>query len=69
MPGREPAPFWVTHPETDVVKNTIQYVNVSFLTKSGSLDIKLIEPASEDSHLLQLLRTKGGGITPPWVYV
>ena len=49
-------------PRTDIVKNTVQDVNVQFLAKSGSLDIKLIEPASENSNLLQFLRTKGEGL-------
>lgn len=49
-------------PRTDVVKNTVQDVNVQFLAKTGSLDIKLIEPASENSNLLQFLRTKGEGL-------
>ncbi len=49
-------------PKTAVVKNTIQDVNVQFLVKNSSLDTKLIEPASENSHLLQFLQTKGEGL-------
>jgi methylmalonyl-CoA/ethylmalonyl-CoA epimerase len=49
-------------PKTDVVKNTVQDVNVQFLGKEGSMDIKLIEPASEGSNLVHFLRTKGEGL-------
>jgi catechol 2,3-dioxygenase-like lactoylglutathione lyase family enzyme len=44
------------------VKNTIQDVNVQFLAKEGSLDIKLIEPASKESPLINFLRTRGEGL-------
>ena len=46
---------------TPVVMNTRQKVNVLFLSKSGSLDIKLIEPAGEDSPLWESLR-RGAGL-------
>jgi methylmalonyl-CoA/ethylmalonyl-CoA epimerase len=49
-------------PKTEVVKNTIQDVNVQFLGKDGSMDIKLIEPASDSSKLVHFLRTKGEGL-------
>ena len=48
--------------KTAPVKNSVQDVNVVFLSKDGSLDIKLIEPASKDSPLLNFLRTKGEGL-------
>lgn len=46
---------------TERVTNTRQQVNVLFLRKSGSLDIKLIEPSGPDSPLWAFLR-KGGGL-------
>jgi 4-hydroxyphenylpyruvate dioxygenase-like putative hemolysin len=48
--------------KTDLVKNTVQDVNVQFLAKEGSLDIKLIEPASKESPLINFLRTRGEGL-------
>jgi methylmalonyl-CoA epimerase len=50
------------HEKTDPVKNSVQDVNVQFLAKEGSLDIKLIEPASKDSPLINFLRTRGEGL-------
>jgi 4-hydroxyphenylpyruvate dioxygenase-like putative hemolysin len=50
------------HEKTDPVKNTAQDVNVQFLAKEGSLDIKLIEPASKESPLINFLRTRGEGL-------
>lgn len=41
--------------------NSRQKVNVVFLSKPGSVDLKLIEPASEDSPLWSSLR-KGEGL-------
>lgn len=41
--------------------NTRQQVNVLFLTKPGSLDIKLIEPSGPYSPLVEFIR-KGGGL-------
>jgi methylmalonyl-CoA/ethylmalonyl-CoA epimerase len=43
------------------VANTRQKVNVMFLGKAGSLPIKLIEPASDDSPLSAFVN-KGGGL-------
>ena len=48
-------------PRTRKVTNTRQRVNVLFLSRSGSLDIKLIEPSTDDSPLWQSLR-KGEGL-------
>ncbi len=48
-------------PRTETVTNTLQKVNVRFLSKAGSPDIKLIEPSSDDSPLLAFLR-KGEGL-------
>lgn len=47
--------------KTVAVTNTRQKVNVLFLTKPGSLDIKLIEPSAPDSPLWDFVR-KGGGL-------
>ena len=47
--------------KTEKVTNTRQKVNVVFLARPGSLDIKLIEPFGEDSPLWQSLR-KGEGL-------
>lgn len=46
---------------TSPVTNTRQKVNVLFLHKPGSLEIKLIEPAGDDSPLWDFVR-KGGGL-------
>jgi 4-hydroxyphenylpyruvate dioxygenase-like putative hemolysin len=48
-------------PRTRKVTNTRQRVNLLFLSRSGSLDIKLIEPSTDDSPLWQSLR-KGEGL-------
>lgn len=48
--------------KTNPVKNTKQDVNVQFLSKAGSLDIKLIEPASKASPLVDFLRSRGEGL-------
>lgn len=48
-------------PRTRKVTNTRQRVNVLFLSREGSLDIKLIEPSADDSPLWQSLR-KGEGL-------
>ena len=48
-------------PRTEKVKNTRQKVVVQFICKEGSIDIKLIEPLSADSPIVDFLR-KGGGI-------
>jgi methylmalonyl-CoA/ethylmalonyl-CoA epimerase len=46
---------------TAKVHNTRQRVNVLFLRKAGSLDLKLIEPADDQSPLVEFVR-KGGGL-------
>jgi methylmalonyl-CoA/ethylmalonyl-CoA epimerase len=46
---------------TEVVTNSRQKVNVLFLRKTGSLDIKLIEPSDDTSPLWDHVR-KGGGL-------
>lgn len=48
-------------PRTERVTNTRQKVNVVFLSRPGSIDIKLIEPSGEDSPLWSFLR-KGEGL-------
>jgi catechol 2,3-dioxygenase-like lactoylglutathione lyase family enzyme len=54
-------PLFGYEPRTRKVTNTRQQVNVLFLSRAGSLDIKLIEPANEASPLWQSLR-KGEGL-------
>jgi methylmalonyl-CoA/ethylmalonyl-CoA epimerase len=49
------------HRATEKVTNTRQRVNVVFLRKEASLDIKLIEPSDSDSPLWPSIR-KGGGL-------
>ena len=46
---------------TTVVTNTRQKVNVLFISKPGSMDIKLIEPSGDDSPLCTFLK-RGGGL-------
>ncbi len=46
---------------TSKVANTRQDVNVLFLHKPGSLDLKLIEPGSDASPLREFV-SKGGGL-------
>lgn len=46
---------------TTKVTNTRQQVNVQFLCRTGSIDIKLIEPSGEQSPLWQFLK-KGEGL-------
>ena len=48
-------------PRTRKVTNTRQKVNVLFMSRAGSLDLKLIEPSGEDSPLWASLR-KGEGL-------
>lgn len=55
------APLLGYAPRTARVTNTRQKVNVIFLAKPGSIDIKLIEPSGEDSPLWASLR-KGEGL-------
>ena len=49
-------------PRTDRVSNTRELVNVVFLARPGSIDLKLIEPSSEDSPLWGWLRRQGEGL-------
>jgi methylmalonyl-CoA/ethylmalonyl-CoA epimerase len=46
---------------TSKVTNSRQRVNVLFLSSPGSIDLKLIEPSSDDSPLWDFVR-KGGGL-------
>lgn len=46
---------------TKAVRNTRQRVNVLFLSKPSSIDIKLIEPADDQAPLWDFVR-KGGGL-------
>lgn len=48
-------------PTTEKVTNTRQEVNVQFLSKPGSLDIKLIEPSGPGAPLVEFVR-RGGGL-------
>lgn len=48
-------------PRTAKVTNTRQQVNVQFLKRDGSIDIKLIEPSGESSPLWQFLK-RGDGL-------
>ncbi len=45
---------------TGKVLNTLQNVNVQFLKKDNSLDIKLIEPGNRDSDLINFLKKREG---------
>jgi methylmalonyl-CoA/ethylmalonyl-CoA epimerase len=47
--------------KTAKVLNSRERVNVLFLSKAGSLDIKLVEPSDEASPLCDFVR-KGGGL-------
>lgn len=47
--------------KTGKVTNTRQQVNVLFLQRPGSIDIKLIEPSGEESPLWQFLK-RGEGL-------
>jgi len=46
---------------SDIVTNTRQKVRVVFLSKKGSLPIKLVEPSEPNSPVFQFAR-KGGGL-------
>lgn len=48
--------------KTEKVTNTRQQVNVQFLQKENSLDIKLIEPVDRDSPLCNPLKGGGDGL-------
>jgi len=47
---------------TQPVENTRQQVIVQFMSKQGSIDIKLIAPASLDSPLVEFIKRGGGGL-------
>lgn len=47
---------------TEPVENTRQQVVVQFLSKPGSIDIKLIEPSSPQSPLVDFIKRSGGGL-------
>ncbi len=49
-------------PRTDPVVNERQQVVVQFMEKPGSIDIKLIEPSSLDSPLVDFIKRGGGGL-------
>lgn len=49
-------------PRTEIVTNTRQQVRVQFMSKAGSLDIKLIEPSAPDSPLVDFIKRSGGGL-------
>lgn len=47
---------------TQPVENTRQQVLVQFMSKPGSIDIKLIEPSSPESPLVEFIKRSGGGL-------
>jgi methylmalonyl-CoA/ethylmalonyl-CoA epimerase len=47
---------------TEPVLNTRQQVVVQFMSKPGSIDIKLIEPSNLESPLVEFLKRSGGGL-------
>jgi methylmalonyl-CoA/ethylmalonyl-CoA epimerase len=47
---------------TEPVENTRQQVNVQFMSKPGSIDIKLIEPSTLTSPLIDFIKKSGGGL-------
>jgi len=47
---------------TEPVENTRQQVIVQFMSKPGSIDIKLIEPSSMESPLVEFIKRNGGGL-------
>jgi methylmalonyl-CoA/ethylmalonyl-CoA epimerase len=49
------------HKNSDIVTNTRQQVRVVFLSKEGSLPVKLVEPATPDSPVSGFAR-RGGGL-------
>jgi methylmalonyl-CoA/ethylmalonyl-CoA epimerase len=49
-------------PRTEPVENTRQQVIVQFMSKPGSIDIKLIEPSSLESPLVEFIKRSGGGL-------
>jgi len=47
---------------TEPVENTRQQVFVQFMSRPGSIDIKLIEPSSPQSPLVDFIKRAGGGL-------
>ncbi len=47
---------------TEIVINSRQQVKVQFLTKAGSICIKLIEPINEASPAFSAVKQNGGGL-------
>lgn len=47
---------------TEPVTNTRQLVTVQFMSKPGSIDIKLIEPSTPESPLVEFIKARGGGL-------
>lgn len=47
---------------TEPVENTRQQVIVQFMSKPGSIDIKLIEPSGPHSPLIDFIKRSGGGL-------
>jgi 4-hydroxyphenylpyruvate dioxygenase-like putative hemolysin len=47
---------------TEPVENTRQQVIVQFMSRPGSIDIKLIEPSSPQSPLVDFIKRGGGGL-------
>jgi methylmalonyl-CoA/ethylmalonyl-CoA epimerase len=47
---------------TQPVENSRQQVIVQFMSKPGSIDIKLIEPSSLESPLIDFIKRSGGGL-------
>jgi methylmalonyl-CoA/ethylmalonyl-CoA epimerase len=50
------------YPRTDVVENSRQMVQVQFMAKHGSIDIKLIAPSCPESPLVEFIKKTGGGL-------
>ena len=62
-PAREKlARMFGYEPRTEPVENTRQQVIVQFMRKAGSIDIKLIEPSSPESPLVEFIQRSGGGL-------
>lgn len=56
------APLLGYTPTTAPVTNSTQMVNVVFMSRPGSTDLKLIEPSSDESPLWGWLRRHGEGL-------
>lgn len=48
------------HQITEKVTNSRQLVKVVFMAKSGSIDVKLIEPLEENQNIINFLKRGGG---------